>query len=157
MKEYKLKINGNDYAVTIADIEDNIAEVEVNGIPFKVEIDNAVIKSANSVKKPVAATAAPAPKPVMTSVQNTIAKPTVSVQPPVSSTNETPITSPLPGVILEISVKEGDVVKKGQKLMILEAMKMENVIESGTDGKVLSIKVKASETVMEGAVLITIG
>ena len=147
MKEYKLTINGNEYSVTIADIEDNIAEVEVNGIPFTVEIDS----NTSTKKAPVA------PKPVMSSVQNTIAKPTVSVQPPVSSTNETPITSPLPGVILEISVKEGDVVKKGQKLMILEAMKMENVIESGTDGKVLSIKVKASETVMEGAVLITIG
>jgi len=154
MKEYKLKINGNDYAVTIADIEDNIADVEVNGIPFTVEIDsNSTLKKSVSTPKPTTQ----ATKPVMSSVENTIAKPTVSVQPPVSSTNETPITSPLPGVILEISVKEGDVVKKGQKLMILEAMKMENVIESGTDGKVLSIKVKASETVMEGAVLITIG
>jgi len=147
MKEYKLTINGNEYSVTIADIEDNIAEVEVNGIPFTVEIDS----NTSAKKAPVA------PKPVMSSVQNTIAKPTVSVQPPVSSTNETPITSPLPGVILEISVKEGDVVKKGQKLMILEAMKMENVIESSTDGKVLSIKVKASETVMEGTTLLIIG
>lgn len=153
MKEYKLTINGNEYVVSVADIENNIAEVEVNGIPFTVEIDgNTTVKKSVSTPKPVAQT-----KPVMSSVQNTIAKPTVSVQAPVSSASETIITSPLPGVILEVSVKEGDVVKKGQKLMILEAMKMENVIESSTDGKVTSIKIKPSDSVLEGAVLITIG
>ena len=154
MKEYKLTINGNEYAVTITDIVGNIAEVEVNGIPFTVEIDgNTTANKSASAPKPASQSA----RPVMSSVQNTIARPTVSVQPPVTSTDEISITSPLPGVILEISVKEGDTVKKGQKLMILEAMKMENVIESSTDGKVLSIKVKASDTVMEGANLITIG
>ncbi|MFA6334661.1 MAG: biotin/lipoyl-containing protein [Bacteroidales bacterium] len=149
MKEYKLKINGNDYAVTITDIEDTVAEVEVNGIPFKVEIDKPIKKSISA-----------APKTFMTSVPNTISKPTASVQPPVSSGNETSITSitsPLPGVVLEISVKVGDAVKKGQKLMVLEAMKMENVIESSADGKVISIKINAGDSVLEGTTLITIG
>jgi len=146
MKEYKLKINGNDYNVTITDIEDTIAEVEVNGIPFKVEIDKPIKKQAPVVQRPVAS-----------SVQNTVAKPTISVKPPVSSGSETAITSPLPGVILEIAVKEGDSVKKGQKLMVLEAMKMENVIEASVDGKIVSLKVNKGDSVLEGTTLIIIG
>ncbi|MHC1691187.1 MAG: acetyl-CoA carboxylase biotin carboxyl carrier protein subunit [Bacteroidales bacterium] len=147
MKEYKLKINGNDYNVTITDIEDTIAEVEVNGIPFKVEIDKPIKKQAPVVQRPV----------VASSVQNTVAKPTASVKPPVSSGSETTITSPLPGVILEIAVKEGDVVKKGQKLMVLEAMKMENVIEASADGKIVGLKVNKGDSVLEGTTLIIIG
>ncbi len=143
MKEYKLKINGNDYAVTITDIEDTIAEVEVNGTPFKVEIDRPIKK-----KGPVAAPKANKPAAIDT--------PPVS-KPVSASGTETIISSPLPGVILEISVKEGDSVKKGQKVMVLEAMKMENVIESTTDGKVITIKANKGDSVLEGAPLIIIG
>ena len=142
MKEYKLKINGNDYAVTITNIEETIAEVEVNGTPFKVEIDKPVKK-----RGPVAAPKANKPAPLET--------PPVSK--PVSSGAETVISSPLPGVILEVSVKEGESVKKGQKIMVLEAMKMENVIESTTDGKVITIKANKGDSVLEGAPLIIIG
>ena len=152
MKEYKLKINGNDYAVTIADIENSVAEVEVNGIPFKVEFDSSVKKtvaSAPKQAKPVAP-AATASRP---------AAPAVSPVTPPSASSGTGngISSPLPGVILEVCVKEGDTVKRGQKLMVLEAMKMENVIESNADGKVISIKVNKGDSVLEGATLVTIG
>ncbi|MDD3033768.1 MAG: biotin/lipoyl-binding protein [Bacteroidales bacterium] len=144
MKEYKLKINGNDYAVSITDVEETVAEVEVNGIPFKVEFEAPVKKTvaAPKVSKP-AAPAAPA-------------KPTATVATP-ASTGGSSVTSPLPGVILEVSVKEGDSVKKGQKLIVLEAMKMENVIEANSDGKVTSIKVNKGDSVLEGATLVTIG
>ncbi|MCK9305215.1 MAG: biotin/lipoyl-binding protein [Bacteroidales bacterium] len=144
MKEYKLKINGNDYTVNITEVEDTFAEVEVNGTPFKVEIDRAVKKS------PVIT------RPVSSSIQTTVSKPTATVTPPVVS-GQTEIKSPLPGVILEVSVKEGDSIKKGQKLMVLEAMKMENVIESSADGKVIAIKVGKGDSVLEGASLIIIG
>ncbi len=140
MKEYKLKINGNDYAVTITHFEDTIAEVEVNGIPFKVEISGAAVKQPLTISKPA--------KPAQ--VEATVSK-------PVSSDSETTITSPLPGVILEVAVKEGDIVKRGQKLMVLEAMKMENVIEASADGKVIAIKANKGDSVLEGAPLITIG
>jgi len=143
MKEYKLKINGNDYSVNITDIEDTIAEVEVNGIPFKVEFDRTVKKNPSVTR------------PVNSSIQTTVSKPTTTVTPPTVS-GSTEIKSPLPGVILEVSVKEGDNVKKGQKLMVLEAMKMENVIESSTDGKVAAIKVGKGDSVLEGASLIII-
>lgn len=140
MKEYKLKINGNDYAVTVSNVEDSTAEIEVNGIPFKVEIDRPAkrqIISQPKVNKPA-------------QVEANVAKPVISG-------TETVVTSPLPGVILEVNVKEGENVKKGQKLMVLEAMKMENVIEATADGKVISIKANKGDSVLEGASLIIIG
>jgi biotin carboxyl carrier protein len=80
-----------------------------------------------------------------------------TVAKPAASGSETVVSSPLPGVILEVSVKEGDSVKRGQKLMILEAMKMENVIEASADGKIVSIKANKGDSVLEGAPLIIIG
>lgn len=138
MKEYKLKINGNEYAVTVNDIDDTIADVEVNGIPFKVEFERPVKKQV--ISKP-----------------NKPATVTANVAKPSASGEETAVTSPLPGVILEVVVKEGDVVKRGQKLMVLEAMKMENVIEASADGKIISIKANKGDSVLEGAPLIIIG
>ncbi len=140
MKEYKLKINGNDYAVTITNVEDTIAEVEVNGTPFKVEISRPAKKQSLPLSK-----------------INKPAKVEANITRPVSSGTETVVSSPLPGVILEVAVKEGDAVQKGQKLMILEAMKMENVIEATADGKVVSVKANKGDSVLEGAPLIIIG
>ena len=140
MKEYKLKITGNDYAVTVVNIEDTIAEVEVNGIPFRVEIERPAKKQSvplSRINKPAKVEA------------NIVRQPTSGL--------ETVISSPLPGVILEVVVKEGDSVKKGQKLLILEAMKMENVIESSADGKIVTLKVNKGDSVLEGAPLIIIG
>lgn len=143
MKEYKLKINGNDYAVTINDVEDSIAQVEVNGTPFKVEFEKPVRKATTIVSRPSAPKSAPASAP-------TVAK-------PAAPAGGTTVTSPLPGVILEVACKEGDAVKKGQKVMVLEAMKMENVIEATCDGTITSIKANKGDSVLEGAPLVIIG
>ena len=125
MKEYKYKINGNLYNVVIGDIEDNIAHVEVNGTHYNVEMEKKAKQSA-----PVAR---PAARPaVASSAAKPAAKPAAS---------KGGVKSPLPGVILDIKVKEGDEVKKGQTVIILEAMKMENSINADRDGKVASIKV----------------
>ena len=64
--------------------------------------------------------------------------------------------SPLPGVILDIKVNVGDEVKKGQTVVILEAMKMENNIPADRDGKVTAINVKVSDSILEGTDLIII-
>ena len=145
MKEYKLKINGNDYNVTVNDVEDNVAEVEVNGTPFKVEFEKPITqKAAPVVAKPAAA--APAGSPAVK-----VAKPAAA-----GGAGAT-VVSPLPGVILEVNVKEGDAVKRGQKVMVLEAMKMENVIEATADGTVTAIKVDKGDSVLEGAPLVIIG
>ena len=113
MKEYKYKINGNSYKVTIGDIEDNIAHVEVNGTHYKVEME----KQPKPVAKPV--TVRPMP--------NAPAAPTQVVKPTAPSTGKSGVKSPLPGVILDIKVNVGDTVKKGQTIIILEAMKMKTI------------------------------
>ena len=147
MKEYKLKINGNDYTVTVDEVDGSMAEVEVNGTPFKVEFEKPVKKAAAPAAKPVAK-AAPAAAPAAAPV----AKPAA----PAGGAGQT-VTSPLPGVILEVSVKVGDAVKRGDKVMVLEAMKMENVIEATADGTVTAIKVDKGDSVLEGAPLVIIG
>lgn len=141
MKEYKYKINGNLYKVTVGDIQDNNVKVEVNGTSYTVELE----KSAIPKIKPVVRTAATTP-----------AAPPPAVSRPVVAGSKSGIKSPLPGVILDIKVKEGDIVKRGQTLLVLEAMKMENDIKSDRDGKVTSIKVSKGESILEGTDLIII-
>lgn len=66
------------------------------------------------------------------------------------------VVSPLPGVVVEVKVAAGDVVKAGQTVAVLEAMKMENDILAECDGVVASVSVKDGDSVLEGAVLLTI-
>lgn len=144
MKEYKYKINGNLYNVAIGDIEDNIAHVEVNGTHYTVEME----------KKPKAA---PAPKPVARPVAKPAAAPVAApVAKPAAASAKSGVKSPLPGVILDIKVNVGDEVKKGQTIIILEAMKMENSINADKDGKVTAINVSKGESVLEGTDLVII-
>ena len=147
MKEYKYKINGNLYNVVIGDIEENIAHVEVNGTHYTVEME----------KKPKSA---PAPKPVV----RPVAKPAAIAAPaaaapaakPAAGGAKSGVKSPLPGVILDIKVNVGDEVKKGQTIIILEAMKMENSINADKDGKIAAINVSKGESVLEGTDLVII-
>lgn len=146
MKEYKFKINGNDYNVAINSTNGNLADVTVNGVSYQVEMENAMpadpVQSAPAQKAepqaPVQA-AAPAPAPA--------AKP---------SGEGKPVTSPLPGVIIEVSVKEGDTVAAGQKVAVLEAMKMENEIQADRAGVVTKINVSKGDSILEGAAIVTI-
>ena len=144
MKEYKYKINGNLYNVVIGDIEDNIAHVEVNGTHYTVEME----------KKPKAA---PAPKPVARPVAKPAAAPAAAPVAKPAASAKSGVKSPLPGVILDIKVNVGDEVKKGQTIIILEAMKMENSINADKDGKVTAINVSKGESVLEGTDLVIIG
>ena len=145
MKEYKYIINGNQYNVTIGDINDNIAQVEVNGTSYKVELEKA---PAVAVKPAVVRQAVAPTKPaVQTTVVN---KPAPAVG------GKSGVKSPLPGVILDIKVNVGDTVKKGQTIIILEAMKMENNINADKDGTVTAISVNKGDSVLEGSVLVTI-
>ena len=145
MKEYKYKINGNLYNVVIGDIEDNIAHVEVNGTHYTVEMEK---KAKAETAKPVARPAAkPAPAPAPASTPAPAAKP---------AAGKSGVKSPLPGVILDIKCNVGDEVKKGQTLIILEAMKMENSINADKDGKITAINVSKGESVLEGTDLVII-
>lgn len=143
MKNYNYKINGNNYNVSVGDIENGIAQVEVNGIPYKVELEQ---KSAPVV---VVKTTRPSAAPRTTSGEKIIAKPTVT-------SGASPVKAPLPGVVVQIPVKVGDAVKAADTILILEAMKMENSIHAGRDGKIASVNVNPGDSVLEGTVLITI-
>jgi len=145
MKEYKYKINGNVYKVGIGDIENGVAEVEVNGTPYKVELEQ---KAAPTIK---VATPKPASAPRTASGEKVIAKPA-----PKASVGGTPVKAPLPGVVLDIHVSVGQEVKAADTVITLEAMKMENAIKAGVDGKVAAINVGKGDSVLEGAVLLTI-
>ena len=150
MKEYSFKINGNDYKVSIEINGDSTACVIVNGATYEVELEGSTVKPAVSKKPQVVAVPASHPiQPSAVAVGKPAAKTAVSA-------GETPIKSPLPGVILDIKIKEGDSISVGQTLMILEAMKMENNIDAERAGVVKSIKVNKGDSVLEGAVRITL-
>ena len=141
MKEYNYKIKGVDYNVKINGVEDNIAKVEVNGVEFDVVMD-----------KPIAQ-----PKPVVRAV----AAPVKTIEAPKAAQEAvaagiTAVKAPLPGTVKDIKVTVGQAVKKGQTVVVLEAMKMENNIDAERDGKIAEIRVNKDDTVMEGAVLVTI-
>ena len=135
MKEYRYKINGNLYKVAVGDIEENNVRVEVNGTAYMVELEK---------KK------APKIKPVLRAASTSPAAPPPAISRPAPIGGVSAVRSPLPGVILEIKVKEGDTVKRGQTLLVLEAMKMENDIKADRDGKVTAIKVSKGESILEG-------
>lgn len=146
MKSFKFTIQGNKYDVNILNVEENIAEVEVNGTAYKVEVD----KKITTTKTPKLVRTVAVPSTETTPSQ-------LKTSAPGSPKGTGYIKSPLPGVILDVYVKEGDTVKIGQKLILLEAMKMENNINADKEGIVKSVKVKKSDSVLEGDVLIEIG
>lgn len=142
MKEYKYKINGNNYTVAIGDIDNNIAQVEVNGVPYKVELD-----------RPAAAPVKVAPRP--SAAPRTSSGEKIIASKPAAAGKGT-VVAPLPGVIISVNVKVGDTVKAADTVVMLEAMKMENSIRAGRDGKVTAINCAAGDSVLEGAPLVTI-
>lgn len=146
MKKYKFTINGNQYEADILSVEDNIAEIEINGSHYRVEVE----KSIQSTKTPKLLRSSAVPS---TDTHPSMAKTSI----PSSARGGGNIKAPLPGVILDVHVKEGDHIKFGQKLITLEAMKMENRIDSDKEGRVVSLKVSKGDSVMEGDILITIG
>lgn len=142
MKTYSLKINGHEYNVEIVNVEGGIANVNVNGQAYSVELGNMPAPAAPAPAAAPAPQAAPAPAPQ------------AAAAPAPSNGKGTPVTSPLPGVIVDVCVKEGQAVKAGQKVAVLEAMKMENDIEALQDGVVSEIKVSKGDSVLEGAVVV---
>ena len=141
MKAYKFKIGGNQYDVTVNGIEGKIADVTVNGVNYQVELENEVPAAAAA---PVAAAAAPA------------AAAAAAAAPKPAGAGKI-IESPLPGVIISVDVKEGQAVKRGQKVAVIEAMKMENEILAECDGTITAVHVKQGDSVLEGADIVTIG
>lgn len=150
MKQYKYKVNGAQYDVTIDSIVGNIAKVEVNGIPFEVEMQGSSLVEEDLPTQVAdeAAAAAPAAE----------AAPAAPAAPAAGAPGAgAPVKAPLPGVVAKILVSVGQAVKKGETVLVLEAMKMENNITAEADGKITGICVAAGDSVMEGTTLVTIG
>jgi biotin carboxyl carrier protein len=146
-KEYKFKINGHEYEVSVASVEAGVAKVTVNGTLYEVEVQS------NTLLKPQP------PKPAAVSPATYSATAPVSpakIDQSAPAGSASPLKSPLPGVILEVKVREGDAVKAGQLMMVLEAMKMENNIDAHKAGVVKSINKRQGDSVLEGDVLLTI-
>ena len=144
MKEYKFKINGKDFHVAVNGISGTKADVTVNGVNYDVERENAVapVQQAAPAQSAPVAPVASAPK--------------AQAAAPAHATGGKAITSPLPGVIISVDVKEGSVVKRGQKVAVIEAMKMENDILADADGTVTAVHVSKGDTVAEDAKIVTI-
>ncbi len=147
MKNFKFIINGNNYEVNIKHVDNNFADVEVNGTTYSVEVDTDIQTSKT-------------PKLVLPKAIPSTDTPKIEERIPIikdSPQCEKSIYSPLPGVILDIVVKEGDSVSIGQKLLVLEAMKMENIIESDIAGKIIDVTASKGDSVMQGDTLFVIG
>jgi biotin carboxyl carrier protein len=146
MKKYSFKINGNEYDVAVKNVDDNVAEVEVNGIKYSVEFDRAI----ETTKTPKLVRQQVVPSTDITQAEKKTSSPS-------APKGAGFVKSPLPGTILDVHVAVGDVVRSGDKLITLEAMKMENIINSDKSGIVVSINFKKGDPVMEGDILIEIG
>lgn len=152
MKQYKYTINGTQFDVTIDSINGSQAKVEVNGIPFEVTMHGSSLVeedlptvSTEGAAAPAAPAAAPAAEPAAAPAAKGAAG------------AGTPVKAPLPGVVTKVLVQNGQSVKKGETVLVLEAMKMENNINAECDGAITGICVAPGDSVKEGTTLLTIG
>ena len=136
MRKFKFTIRGNDYDVEVLNFEDRIATVEVNGTRYDVEVHKQVIQPKTPV---LVRQEVPAPPRSETRIR----KPNGATQ----------VKAPLPGNIMQLFVRNGDAVKKGDKLLMYEAMKMENNILAEKEGMVSSVRVQPGDSVLEGDIL----
>ena len=133
------------FNVEVGDVEDNHVEVIVNGSHYNVELekDSKAASRINSVK--------PAAAPKTATGEKVISKPAAA------SGTANAIKAPLPGTITSFKVKEGDSVKPGDTVCLLEAMKMENDVKSTLSGTVQKILVSVGDSVLEGNDIMIIG
>jgi biotin carboxyl carrier protein len=142
MRNYDLTINGNPYSVHVLDLSAEEAELEVNGKSYRVSIDK--ITETLAVESEA---------PPMRSVSSTMP---VSAPAQAATADAGSVRAPIPGSIMSVFVKVGDKVQAGQPLFKMEAMKMENEINSQLDGTVSVINISAGDTVNQGQELMAI-
>ena len=160
MAKYEYKVKGVDYVVEIQDIEGNIANVTVNGIPFEVEMKQPVKAGKQKVKlseeRRVKSDEFNSSSSATNASSATNESSAPITKPAAAAASGKPVVAPLPGTINEIKVKVGDKVSAGDTVVVLEAMKMQNNIDAETSGTIASINVNKGDAVMEGDTLVTI-
>ena len=142
MKKFKFTISGKQYEVEVQSFENDKAQVVVNGTQYEVDVER-----EKEEAKPVIASR---PKAAPAAASTPAAA-------PAGDANGVKAVAPLPGTIMQIFVNVGDQVKRGDKILMYEAMKMENNFLAETDGVIKDIKVKVGDNVLQGAVLAIIG
>jgi biotin carboxyl carrier protein len=142
-RTFNVSINGNDYNIEIKKIDEGQATVEVNGAVYEVsyEARRKVSKTPTLLRTPA--------------YPSEVERPRKTASP--EEGKRKLVKAPLPGVILSINVKEGDTVKAGQIILMMEAMKMENNIVAPSDGTIVQMKASQGANVLEGDVLFEIG
>ena len=145
MPEYKITINDRTYTVDLGRILDDTVDVNLDGKTYRVKVEAPMRKSSKT--------------PVINRHRQVLNAAEVPdrTSPPGIAAGPGDVIAPLPGVILTILVKEGDDVNKGQPVAIMEAMKMENEIESPISGKVGEILASEGESILENAVIMKVG
>ena len=141
MQKLNFNINGKHYEATITEIEYNVAEVELNGKKYTIDVERSEsVSSLPQIATPVAAPAAAAAAP--------------AAAPKKVAAGANSVTAPLPGSVVSVAVKAGDAVKAGQQLLVIEAMKMENEVLAPADGTVSAVHVSAGQAVQQGDALV---
>jgi len=135
-----VKVQDKTFEVEVRDINTRPIQVEVDGEPFAVWPEEIVIPSSQQP--------APSPAEAVPPVKAAIIQKEAGKK---EKSNR--VEAPIPGVIIEIKVSEGEKVAYGQELCVLEAMKMKNSIRAGHDGTIAKILVNSSEQVQQGKVL----
>lgn len=148
MKKFNFTISGNSYSVNVKGIEGNIAEIEVNGTPYDIEIAQEV----KTTKTPVVLVR----KEVNTKQGDERVKENLSPVSEGKKPSAKTIKSPLPGNILKVNVNVGDSFEDGDVLMVMESMKMENNILAERSGTITKVCVQVGKTVLQDEVLFEI-
>lgn len=159
MRRYDVSINNKQYSVVVKKYTQQDAELEINGKPYLVKLD-APITSSPIMSAPIQSAPVQVPQPVYQPPQQHQIAPAPVVAPAAAQSTKTAseiIKAPIPGSILDILVKVGDAVKAGQTLLKMEAMKMENDINTTGSGVVSEIRVAVGDAVIQGQELVVIG
>ena len=149
MKEFTFKINGAEYKCAVEEIEAGKTNVTVNGKVYTVETEAPKVEAPAPKAAPAPA---PAPKPAAPAAPKAEAP-----KPAAPAAGGLQVKSPLPGSVIKVLVSEGQAVKKGDTLLTLESMKMENAIMAEQDGTVKQIAVTPGQNVMQDDLLIVLG
>ena len=155
MKSFKFTINGQQYDTTVEDLGNQKANVTVNGMSFEVSLGGETTVAAPAAAPAVEVKTAPAP--AAAPEVKAAPAPAPAAAPAAAPANGVKVVSPLPGSIIKVLVSEGQAVKKGDTLLTLESMKMENPVAAEQDGTVKQICVTAGQSVMQDDVLIVLG